>query len=134
MDTSADQAFTFGSAQAEDLMKVKSTLQESERELQDLQSNYERDKALWEGKVMFLETQKDNYKRDLLESQRKFELTIEQLQKRGNHNKEKSESTQQAFVKAMENKYKSQIKELMETHQALNGDSKGKIKRLEAEN
>lgn len=56
MDTSADQAFTFGSAQAEDLMKVKSTLQESERELQDLQSNYERDKALWEGKVMFLET------------------------------------------------------------------------------
>ena len=34
----------------------------------------------------------------------------------------------------MENKYKGQIKELMETHQALSGDSKGKIKRLEAEN
>ena len=68
---------------------------------------------------MFLETQKDNYKRDLLESQRKFEVTLEQLQKRGNHNKEKSESNQNAIMKAMESKYKNQIKEIMETHQAL---------------
>ena len=79
MDTSADQAYHFGSVQAEDLAKIKAQLQETERELQDLQSNYDRDKALWEGKVMFLETQKDNYKRDLVESQRKFELTLEQL-------------------------------------------------------
>ena len=92
LDTSADQAYHFGSVQAEDLAKMKAQLQETERELQDLQSNYDRDKALWEGKVMFLETQKDNYKRDLLESQRKFEVTLEQLQKRGNHHKEKSES------------------------------------------
>ena len=41
---------------------------------------------------MFLETQKDNYKKDLVESQRKFELTLEQLQKRGDHNKEKTEN------------------------------------------
>ena len=101
------------------MAKIKAQLQETEREFQDLQSNYDRDKALWEGKVMFLETQKDNYKRDLLESQRKFEVTLEQLQKRGNHNKEKSESNQNAIMKAMESKYKNQIKEIMETHQAL---------------
>lgn len=82
---------------------------------------------------MFLETQKDNYKRDLLESQRKFEVTLEQLQKRGNHHKEKSESNQNAIMKAMESKYKTQIKEIMETHQALSVDSKNKIKRLETE-
>ena len=68
LDNSADQAYQYGSVQAEDLLKMKSALQETERELQDLQSNYDRDKALWEGKVMFLETQKDNYKRDLIES------------------------------------------------------------------
>lgn len=56
---------------------------------------------------MFLETQKDNYKRDLFESQRKFEVTLEQLQKRGNHNKEKSESNSNAIMKAMETKYKT---------------------------
>lgn len=44
-----------------------------------MQSTYDRDKALWEGKVQFLESQKDNYKRDLLESQRKFEITLDQL-------------------------------------------------------
>ena len=60
-------------------------------------------------------------------------MTLEQLQKRGNHNKEKSESNQNAIMKAMETKYKTQIKEIMETHQALSLDSKNKIKRLEAE-
>lgn len=55
LDTSADQAYHFGSVQAEDLQKMKASLQETEREFQDLQSNYDRDKALWEGKVMFLE-------------------------------------------------------------------------------
>ena len=33
----------------------------------------------------------------------------------------------------METKYKTQIKEIMETHQALSLDSKNKIKRLETE-
>ena len=56
---------------------------------------------------MFLETQKDNYKRDLLDSQRKFEVTLEQLQKRGNQSKEKSESNSNAIIKAMETKYKN---------------------------
>ena len=36
-------------------------------------------------------------------------------------------------MKAMESKYKTQIKEIMETHQALTLDSKNKIKRLETE-
>ena len=36
-------------------------------------------------------------------------------------------------MKAMETKYKTQIKEIMETHQALTLDSKNKIKRLEME-
>ena len=82
---------------------------------------------------MFLETQKDNYKRDLLESQRKFELTVDQLQKRGTQNKEKAEGNSNAIMKAMEAKYKMYIKEIMETHQALTVDSKNKIKRLETE-
>jgi hypothetical protein len=54
-----------------------------ERQISDLQSTYDKDKALWEGKCQFLENQKENYKKDLQESQRKFEITLEQLQKRG---------------------------------------------------
>lgn len=58
-----------------------------------MQSTYDRDKALWEGKVAFLESQKDNYKKDLIENQRKFEITMDQLQKRGNQNKERHENS-----------------------------------------
>jgi hypothetical protein len=44
---------------AADVDKLKLQLQELERENSDLQSAYERDKALWEGKFVFLEQQKE---------------------------------------------------------------------------
>lgn len=78
-----------------------------ERDLSDMQSTYDRDKALWEGKCQFLETQKETYKRDLIESQKKFEITLEQLQKRGNLDKDKFEINQQALIKVIESKYKN---------------------------
>ena len=109
-------------------------MQEMERQLSDLNSNYDKDKALWEGKCQFLENQKENYKRDLIESQRKFEITLEQLQKRGNSQQDKFEHNQNALVKVIENKYKSQIKEMLESHQALQGEISSKNKRLEEEN
>lgn len=112
---------------------MKNQLSETERELQDLQSTYDRDKALWEGKVQFLEQQKDNYKKDLLESQRKFEITLDQLQKRGTATKERQESSQQAILKVLESKYKAQIKELIENQQAATNEQKERCKKLEAE-
>lgn len=77
LDSSAGAAYYYGSAHAEDVLKYKSQVQDLERELSDLQSTYDRDKALWEGKCQFLETQKETYKRDLIESQKKFEITLE---------------------------------------------------------
>lgn len=82
-------------------------MQDMERELSDLQSTYDRDKALWEGKCQFLESQKENYKRDLIESQKKFEITLEQLQKRGSMDKDKIESNQQALIKVIDTRYKN---------------------------
>ena len=67
-------------------------MQELERELQELQCTYDREKALWEGKGQFLEQQRDIYKRDLVEAQRKFEITLDQLNKRGNIDKDKHEN------------------------------------------
>jgi hypothetical protein len=84
----------YGSAaHAEDVLKLRTQVQDAERELSDLQCAYDRDKALWEGKCQFLEQQKETYKRDLVESQRKFEVTLEQLQKRGSLDKDKQESS-----------------------------------------
>ena len=77
LDTSAGEAYYYGNAQAESIMQLKTTMQDLERQLSDLQSTYDKDKALWEGKCQFLENQKETYKKDLLESQRKFEITLE---------------------------------------------------------
>jgi len=70
----------------------------------------------------------------LIESQRKFEITLEQLQKRGNSAQDKYEYNQNALVKVIENKYKNQIKEMLESHQCLQSEFQNKNKRLEDEN
>lgn len=75
-------------------MKLRAQVQELEKELLDVQSNYDREKALWEGKCNFMEQQKETYKKDLIESQKKFEITLEQLQKRGSIDKDKQENSQ----------------------------------------
>jgi len=69
LDSSAGAAFYYGNAaHAEDVMKLRGQVQELEKELLDVQSNYDREKALWEGKCVFLEQQKETYKKDLIES------------------------------------------------------------------
>lgn len=133
LDNSAGAAYFYGSAHAEDVLKLKAQVQDLERELSDLQSTYDRDKALWEGKCQFLESQKETYKRDLNEQQRKFELTLEQLQKRGSIDKDKFENNQQALIKVIESKYNNKIKEMMDTHQMVLNESSSKVKRLENE-
>ena len=134
LDSSAGEAYYYGNAQAESIMQLKTTMQDLERQLSDLQSTYDKDKALWEGKCQFLENQKENYKKDLIESQRKFEITLEQLQKRGNSAQDKYEHNRDALVKVIENKYKNQIKEMLESHQCLQSELQTKSQRLEDEN
>ncbi len=46
----AGNAYYYGSVHAEDVLKLKSQVQDLEREYADLQATYDRDKALWEGK------------------------------------------------------------------------------------
>ena len=56
MGDSAGAAFYYGNAaHAEDILKLRSQVSELERELLEVQSSYDRDKALWEGKCQFLE-------------------------------------------------------------------------------
>ena len=61
-------------------MKVQ--LIDLERDFNEISSNYERDKALWDDKFEFLENQKNQAKRDLQDAHQKFEMTVEQLQRK----------------------------------------------------
>ena len=62
-----------------------------ERQLQDALNNYDKDKALWEGKFAFLEQQRDQSKRDLEEAIQKFQTTVDQLQKVQTDSKSKND-------------------------------------------
>ena len=72
--------------------KLKNQILDLERENSEVSSNYERDKALWKEKFEFLENQKKQAKEDLKEAQKKFEMTIEQLQRKESNDKGKVES------------------------------------------
>lgn len=65
----------------EEVEKWRKEYHEIERNYTDLQNQLDREKALWDGKFKFLEQQRDTAKRDFEDAQRKFQSTVEQLQK-----------------------------------------------------
>ena len=91
--------------------KLRASTQEQERELSEVQAAYDRDRALWEGKFTFLESQRDSTKGDLVEATRKFEMTLEQLQKRGSAEKDKFEHSQSTLLGNIELKFRQQMKD-----------------------
>lgn len=111
--------------------KFKTQYLELEQQFSEVSSNYEKDKALWKGKFHFLEQQREQAKVDLADSQKKFELTLQQLQKYRKADKEETESTQNALISSMEKRYQSQIQELNEAHQQKIQEFEEKNRKLE---
>lgn len=58
----------------------------------------------------------------MVEMRRKFEITLEQLQKRGGAAQDKMEHSQNAILRALEGKYKTQIKEMLESQHSLQSE------------
>jgi outer membrane protein TolC len=67
-----------------------------------MNNSYDRDKALWDGKFKFLEQQRDTAKKDFEDAQRKFQATVEQLQKTQNESKSKSKTTHTMMMSQLE--------------------------------
>lgn len=82
-----------------------------DRQLQDSINNYDKDKALWEGRFAFLEQQRDQSKRDLEEASQKFETTITQLQKVQTDNKSKIDSSHNNMMQQMQQQLSQRLKE-----------------------
>lgn len=69
-----------------------------EKQHAELQSELDKEKALWQGKFDFLERQKDQAKKDHDEALLKFQQTVEQLQKSQNEHKSKHEHNTNAVL------------------------------------
>jgi DNA repair exonuclease SbcCD ATPase subunit len=116
----------------QELQKTKAALQELEKDSNEIASNYDKDKALWDGKIKFLEQQRDQAKADQAETQRKLMDTLEQLQKRVNNEKDKQEMN--PMQAALEAKVRDQLKEKQEQLNTLKTESSESIRQIEKEN
>jgi hypothetical protein len=64
-----------------------------------------------------LEQQKSQCKSDLEDAHNKFELAFKQIQKRGEHQKEKNELSHKALIDSIESRYKITLKDLEEKYE-----------------
>lgn len=87
---------------------------ELERQHQEVSANYEKDSLLWQGKLSFLEQQKSQAKSDLEDAHNKFEAAFLQIQKRGEHQKEKLDLSHKALIDSVESRYQITIRDLEE--------------------
>lgn len=118
---------------ATELEFFKKRIDVLEGELQERTGSNEKEQILWEGKFRFIEQQRDNYKRDLTETQKRFETLFENIQKKANQEKEKLENAQQNSISNLEQKYQVHIKEMSENHQRIYTDLSTNNKELERE-
>lgn len=129
-----DNLFDIESTIANDEVdRLKSQIQDLEQDLTSTKTLFEREKLLWENKFKFLSEQKDLAKSDLAEAQRKFEFTLQQLQKREQSGKEKQEGTLNSLVSSIESRYNTKLKDLQEFSNSTIEHLNLKIKLLEQE-
>jgi len=100
----------------------------------ELSSIHDRDKLLWEEKFKFLDSQKEQYKKELSTEKKKFEECLESYQDKGNKDRNNLNQTTNSLISNMEQRHQTQIKELSESNQKVQGEMQAKIKELEAKN
>ena len=93
----------------------------------------DKEKALWEGRYQFLESQRDQAKGDLEDLQKKFQQSLELQQKMHFDNKSSAEMSHQQMVQQMEQKYNARTKDLTDRHAQDRQELSVKIKSLERE-
>jgi Guanylate-binding protein, N-terminal domain/Guanylate-binding protein, C-terminal domain len=103
---------------SEEIEKLKETIEDLKRELDNKNNYIEKEKILWENKFNFLTQQKNSAKSDLNEAQRKFEFSLEQLHKRDLQGKEKNEISMNSLISSIESRYNTQLKDLQESSQS----------------
>ena len=62
--------------------KMKNRIYELETALLEKTSQYEKDQILWEGKIKFIEQQRDTLKKEQNESNKRFETMLDTIQKK----------------------------------------------------
>ena len=116
-----------------DLEKYKALCLQFESEKNEILALYEKDRALWEAKFNFLEQQREQAKADLAEAMKKFESTLDNLQRARNNEKTQNESNMTDMLLTLEKKYQTQINDMNQKNHGACDDYEEKIRKLERE-
>ena len=112
---------------------LRAKINELESQLQEKTSQYEKDQILWEGKIKFIEQQRDTLKKEQSDSSKRFETMLDTIQKKSNTEKENIENNAKITIANLEQKYQKQVKDLQENHNKLYSELLGNNKELEKE-
>lgn len=111
--------------------RLKTLLQEMEKDINEKNAAYDRERVLWENKFNFLVQQRDQAREDQAEGQRKFDSTIEHLNKRGSNDKKKLEETSNSLIKSIENRHQAHVSEIDQTYRSEVDEARARCKTLE---
>ena len=88
-----------------DLEKYRALYLQLENEKAEIMALYDRDRALWEGKFAFLQSQREQARQDLSDAMKKFEVTLLHLQKARNNDNQENENHLTDMLLSIEKKY-----------------------------
>lgn len=121
-------------AHSTEIEKLNKKLYQMELEITEVNSSYEKDKALWDGKFLFLTQQRDQYKEDASDAQKNLEVVVQKWQTTRSSDKEEVANKQTTLVAQIEQRYSTQMAEINESHRSVVADLQERIARLEKEN
>lgn len=116
-----------------DLENLRKEKYELEIALAEATAKFDKDRAVLEGKISFLEQQNKKLKSDLSESQTNFDVMFQKFHQFRVADKEETEQTHSSYVLAIEQRYNAQILDLKEQNKTLIDTYKEKLRNLERE-
>lgn len=101
--------------------------------LAETHARLDKDKAVFESKIAFLEQQNRKLKSDLTDSQNSFDSMFQKFHQFRVSDKEETENSHTSYVISLEQRYNAQIQDLKEQQKTMVDSLKDKIKAYEKE-
>ena len=113
--------------------QMRTKINELELSLNEKIIQYEKDQILWDGKIKFVEQQRDILKKENQEATKRFENMLDTIQKKNNAEKENIINDKNITITNMEQKYQKEIKDIQDNHNKLYTELLNRAKDLENE-
>lgn len=113
--------------------QLKKNVKILQNQLEEKANLYDKEKIVYESKIKYLENLKDQVKTDYVEAQKKFDKSIELLNKKLKNEKEKREDESTLAINDLSLKHQKDLKKLNEENNILRNELKDINKQFETE-